>query len=683
MKKILKIIILIIALSITNVKADYFYEDNYISDIYVTYDNGTIYKPQHMRVIKNKSDNTPLYCIKPSERLYYDELYNNSNSIAIPDSKLKRIKQIAYFGYNYKDHTDLKWYAITQVMLWKEIDSTAKVYYTDTFKGKEIDRFNAEEKEINDLIDNYNKIPNIPLNDIIIKRRYSLTDFNYVLNDFDMIADPTLNAKIEDNKLQLFPSKVGDYKIKFIKKDGNYSNNTTFYKAKRGQDLMLKGSIDKVIYELNFTVKSGSLTIKKIDSETLNSDNRGSAKVDGAVYNLYDTSDNFIDTFIIDNDGLSYKENLSYNTYKLVEVKAPIGYLIDETIHDVYIHSSNTYIELKENIIRANLIIKKYTYDTIKKIEKGISFDIYDENNKLVDTLTTNEEGIASINLIYGKYKIVQKNTTLGYKKVDDFYINIDSIEEKNIELVDEKIKTTLTINKKDVDNNKLIEDSAYFKIKDLNKNKYITINNESVFKTINGVLKLDILGGKYLLEEVKTPNGYIKIKDIEFIIDEDNTNLNIDVFNKKQAGIIKINKVGILFNKTKIPLDNVIFKIYAREDIVDYEKIIKKDELVDTIISINGIAISKKLPFGKYYIKEIKTNNNFILDNKIYYIDLNDKKDEIITKTIEILNYEKKSYKNNIYPKTNNTEIYIKSLICYLLFFGLILLISNFKHEK
>ncbi|MCI8547554.1 MAG: hypothetical protein HFJ38_01555, partial [Bacilli bacterium] len=73
--------------------------------------------------------------------------------------------------------------------------------------------------------------------------------------------------------------------------------------------------------------------------------------------------------------------------------------------------------------------------------EEGISFDIYDSNNNLIDTITTDKEGNAKIKLPYGKYKVKQRNTNTGYTKVKDFEIEVTE-EEKEYEykLYDYKI---------------------------------------------------------------------------------------------------------------------------------------------------------------------------------------------------------------------------------------------------
>ena len=69
----------------------------------------------------------------------------------------------------------------------------------------------------------------------------------------------------------------------------------------------------------------------------------------------------------------------------------------------------------------------------------------YDKNNNLVTTITTDENGKATVTLPYGEYKIVQDNTTPGYNKVNDFTITVKDNINESIILTDYKIKVPNT----------------------------------------------------------------------------------------------------------------------------------------------------------------------------------------------------------------------------------------------
>ena len=210
----------------------------------------------------------------------------------------------------------------------------------------------------------------------------------------------------------------------------------------------------------------------------------------------------------------------------------------------------------------------------------------------------------------------------------------------------------------------------------------YIKNNGTDIFTTNNGVLSINIKGGKYLLEEVSAPKGYIIESFKEFIVDEEKE-IEIDIYNKKQYGKIKIIKYGKLLNNKYKYLKNVKFNIYAYDDILSGDNTLyyKKDELVDTIVTDeNGTILSKPLIIGKYYIKEVSTQENFIIDKNKYIIDFtNNLNIDTVIKEITIVNKEI----NNIYPKTNNKDIYINTFISYLSLFGIILIISSLKNEK
>ena len=687
MKKVLKIMILLLVFSMGKAKAETFFEDNYV-DSYATYIKDDFTKSQHMRFIRRLGDNLPIYCLTPDKLLYEDEVYNariysQEKYLNITTEKYKRISEIAYFGYNYKDHKEDKWYAITQMMLWREMDPDATIYFTDKFKGNRITKYKDEEEQIEKLIKNYHILPNINDLNLSYNKEYKIKDSNNILNEYE-IEKNDLDIKIENNTLKINTNKKGIYKIKLIRKDGNHSHMTIPYTAKKGQDLLIRGYIDRPYKEININITGSNLELKKIDSETLNSNKRGNATLKNAIYELYDANSNLIDTLTTNENGIAKLENIQYGNYYLKEIKAPIGYKLDNKIYNLKIDKENEFITLKEDIIRANLILNKYLKDDKNlKEEKNISFSIYDMNNKLIDKITTNESGQAKINLIYGKYKVVQENTTLGYKKVKDFYIEINSSDDKIFNIEDDRVNINLKINKKDFDSKKnIVLSKASFKIKDLSTNLYIKSNGTDIFTTNNGVLSINIKGGKYLLEEVSAPKGYIIESSKEFIVDEEKE-IEIDIYNKKQYGKIKIIKYGKLLNNKYKYLKNVKFNIYAYDDILSGDNTLyyKKDELVDTIVTDeNGTILSKPLIIGKYYIKEVSTQENFIIDKNKYIIDFtNNLNIDTVIKEITIVNKEI----NNIYPKTNNKDIYINTFISYLSLFGIILIISSLKNEK
>jgi len=94
--------------------------------------------------------------------------------------------------------------------------------------------------------------------------------------------------------------------------------------------------------------------------------------------------------------------------------------------------------------------------------------------------------------------------------------------------------------------------------------------------------------------------------------------------------------------------LSNVLFGIYAGEDIYEVDSLIyRKDELVESISTVNGKAVSSKLPNGKYYIKELKSADGFILDDSVIDVVLNNTSRDIYTYKLNLSNERQKIFIN------------------------------------
>lgn len=56
------------------------------------------------------------------------------------EEEWEKISLIAYYGYGYFDskvnHTDLKWYSVTQFMIWQVVPHGYDIYFTDKLDGK-------------------------------------------------------------------------------------------------------------------------------------------------------------------------------------------------------------------------------------------------------------------------------------------------------------------------------------------------------------------------------------------------------------------------------------------------------------------------------------------------------------------------------------------------------------------
>lgn len=201
-----------------------------------------------------------------------------------------------------------------------------------------------------------------------------------------------------------------------------------------------------------------------------------------------------------------------------------------------------------------------------------------------------------------------------------------------SLTIIPDKIK--IKVNKKDSETKNLVTDAGnIIKIKNLDKNEYVKLNDsEEISVGTDGTVSIYLEDGNYEIEEVHASNGYsINKEKVKFKVDKnlelDNDTYNVDFYNNKVYGKIKIKKV----NELNENLEGCKFEIYDKDM-----------KLVDTLVTTkNEYDESVKLELGEYYVKEVETLNGYILDNKVYKVNLdyeNDEK-EIVFKTLNLTN--------------------------------------------
>ena len=408
--------------------------------------SNTIYY-QKARFFRQSGTNDFAYCIEPfnffNETSTYQSTINPSNLTAYQKT---RISMIAHFGYGYGNHTSTKWYAITQFMIWQTADPNGDFYFTDSLNGNRIEKFTSEMNEINNLINNYQTTPSIANKeyDLVEGEKLNVNDTNNVLNAY---SSSNSKFKIENNKLVSGALTEGEYEITLTRNSKVHNRPIIFYQSSNSQNLVETGDVDSKSYKLKVNVVKTSLKITKIDSDTKTTKASGDAKLEGAIYELYDSNMEKLKEITIDNNKIGYLENLSFGKYYLKEIKPGIGYTLNDEIHEINISKDNKDIELtlENKVIKAKIVINKSYEGSSNKKESNVTFNIYNKNNKLVKTITTNSSGYAEVILPYGKYKVKQLNSKDGYYKVEDFLIDITSSDKQIYNLTDYKIKVPNT----------------------------------------------------------------------------------------------------------------------------------------------------------------------------------------------------------------------------------------------
>lgn len=342
-------------------------------------------------------------------------------------------------------------------------------------------------------------------------------------------------------------------------------------------------------YLINNANFESYIKVVKVDAET-----GKTIPYAGAGFQIYDPVGNkvsmtftyptptTIDTFYTDADGqLVTPEKLDYGKgYSLVEVQAPYGYVLDST---------------------------------------PVSFDVTEENS-------TQEGGITLIKV--DKPNMAQKGTISVEKTGEVFFgVNVSGEEDEDViyqpvykvkglagavyEITaDEDVITpdgTLRYHKGDVVDTVTTDEDGTAKSKELYLGKYNVVETKAptgmVINKEKHLVELTYAGQDVAVTETATSfvNERQKVKiSLEKILEQD------EIF-----GIGKNNEIK-----------NISFGLYAKEDVVSSSgTVIPADGLIEiiTLDENEAATANTDLPFGSYYIKEIATDEHYILSDIQY----------------------------------------------------------------
>ena len=615
----------------------------YISNIYIKKARPDGYtKYQQARFIRRSEDNAFVYCVQPYTDIdnnlpYYNvERSDYARVLGFSDAQWERISLLAYYGYGYEGHSDQKWYAITQVMIWRTTNPESDIYFTDTLNGNRVSRFDGEMAELESLVANHYKAPRFQDNIVMpIGSTITLNDSNNVLSNFRVAGATNVNASVNGNTLTVTATKVGDATINLQKSATKYELPPIVYFKDGSQNVFRVGNYDPVRTNLKIKVVGGKVTPEKYDVETKTKQAQGEATLDGAIYGIYKIDGTKIGT-VSSNTTSNYLPELG--RFYLLEEKASTGYTLDSNKYYFEITEDNLTptVKVYEQVIRRDFeITKVYATDetTIMTPEVGVKFGVYNRNGVLVGEYTTNNQGNFEFNLPYGSYTVKQLTSTSGHEKMKDFNIEVKEVGGVIKKVISNaEITAKLRVVKIDAETKEVIKRAGIkFKILDTKTNEYVCQTTSypkqkiCVFETDeNGefITAYPLNTGTYKLEEVdQVIDGYLWNKEShEFTIDE-NSVLREDseygiIFdtqfeNTPVKGEVKIEKVGEVarldegkgYKYINEKLAGIKFGIYQGDD-----------EIATGITDENGNLTFGNLKLGSYCLK---TLDGYILNDK------------------------------------------------------------------
>lgn len=584
-------------------------------------------------MIKSSLDDRIYYCIDPAVALgsapagSFNIITGDNNIIGksnLTKAKYEKVRLLAYYGYGYKNgtiaHTSKKWYGITQVMIWRVM----RPDLTWTFKASRNgtpnnNLFKEEVAEMNKLVANHGKTSSFKDKKIklLIGESITLTDTNNVLQNFSRVNNPkNVTVKENGNKLTITANKNGTEAINYNFRNG-IANQVALLTSPTYQDVIIRGKpIDLPYFGIQVEVTGGTVNLQKIDATTNKNKAQGEATLKGAIYEIYDSNNNPVGQITTDENGQG-KIILDYGKYSIKEIKAPKGYNLSDEVYEFEItkENINVNIEAKDQVITGKLLLTKTKGGAGESFtkEKNATFNILDSKDNVVETITTNKNGLAIALLPYGTYTIQQITGEENYVLSEDIKVSIK--ENKIYEVNIKNLKLSkLEFTKTDFSTDKPLPNTLIEIYKDDDSLIYQGRTDK------NGKIEVPNLKiGKYYILEKEAPKYYrLNTEKMPFEITENGQIIKVTMQNKRKEGNLELIKIDSL---TKKPLASSLIEIYFTET---NEKVFKGKTDKDGKIFIEGLLA------GNYCIYERKAPLGYELLNEPICLEIKEENETV-----------------------------------------------------
>ena len=384
--------------------------------------------------------------------------------------------------------------------------------------------------------------------------------------------------------------------------------------------------------------------------------------------NIILTAGELIETVESDVNGtVHFTSDLPLTNFEIREIQAPIGYASSNEIIsvDATYKGQNTKIinleyDFKNQITK--VAISKQDITNSEEIE-GAHLTIFEKDNTaaIFDTWISTKEPHLIKGLEVGKtYVLRETSSPYGFALTQDIEFTIqDTGVIQSVVMKDELVYGKLQFNKYgEIFNEVVTVQTEFGKTESpvwnesnllgaeitIYANEDIKIGNttyyakDEIVQTLESdwdvVLSKELPVGSYYYLETKVPFGYIADTNKHYFTIEDTQINELQIIEstllnsraKVNISMTKVLEEQKVFINTDAYKD-IIFGIYAREDIYDYMGNVAIEN--GTMISTTGISKDgllehvPDLPIGVYYLKELSTNSQYILNNNEYDFEI------------------------------------------------------------
>lgn len=419
-----------------------------------------------------------------------------------------------------------------------------------------------------------------------------------------------------------------------------------------------KPQVWKVLLDKEFSAK---LKIIKKDDET-----KKPVLVAGTEFKIYDLDHKkYVEqvttyptvtvhkSFFTDSQGyLILPKNLEIGHYRIEEVTAPDGYVVNKNYVEITVDSDTAYevdgvsgdviieVSYEDQPVKGNLIVYKkgemlsgFENDFIYKEQylSGAEFEVRaaedictpdhqkdaDGNrivlyakDTLVTTITTGESGKAvAKDLPLGRYYVVETKAPEGFVlnpepvKVALTYQDQDTpIVEAEAIVGNDRQKVAISVEKQDAENGQVLSGAVFgiYNKKDIQANGKVLVKADTLLQEMtsdeNGMATctLDLPFGEYYVKELKAPEGFVSSDEVlEFVAEyqgQETKIVSLQVVKKNEPTTAEFTKSDLT---TGVELEGASLKVIDKDGTV-----------IDEWTSVKGKPhVIKRLAVGETYI--------------------------------------------------------------------------------
>ena len=364
-----------------------------------------------------------------------------------------------------------------------------------------------------------------------------------------------------------------------------------------------------------------------------------------------------VDTVTTDENGAAVSRELYLGKYEVHEITAPHGMVLNPEPHCVELVYAGQNVAVTETATSFENERQKVEISLVKSIEqnehfgigtngemKNISFGLFAAEeivsasgtsipaNGLVEIISLNEDGTAKIktDLPFGSYYVQELATDSHYKFSDTkypatfAYVGQDTAVVKIAANDGKVIENDLiygSVSGKKVDENGSALGGALIGLFRTDDGEF-TKENALMTTTSaeDGSFSFEnIPCGTWYVREIEQPTGFVLDDTIYPVtIGTDGQVVEIEIVNEYGRGNIHLTKVDSEYPDNK--LTGAVFEVY--KDSNNNSKLDEGDELLGTLTEKEiGEYGMNDLFYGRYFVKETKAPDGFVLDTDVYEV--------------------------------------------------------------